>query len=110
VFTGGVNRYQREIVEWLQEENRVLREQLGGQRVRFTNAYHHCVHVRGRRVPRGVSARRSRAVRARPAFGLGHDRGRVSGADQQRDRVAGRRDAGSQLVIELAGLVVGLAE
>ena len=30
VFAGWVNRGQREILEYLQEENRVLREQLGG--------------------------------------------------------------------------------
>jgi hypothetical protein len=31
VFAGWVNRRQREVVEYLQEENRVLREQLGGR-------------------------------------------------------------------------------
>jgi hypothetical protein len=35
VFAGWVNRGQREILEYLQEENRVLREQLGGRRLRF---------------------------------------------------------------------------
>jgi len=29
VFAGWVNRRQREVIEYLQEENRVLREQLG---------------------------------------------------------------------------------
>ena len=38
VFAGWVNRRQLEIVELLQEENRALREQLGGRRLRFTNA------------------------------------------------------------------------
>ena len=38
VFAGWVNRRQLEIVEFLQEENRVLREQLGGRRLRFTDA------------------------------------------------------------------------
>jgi hypothetical protein len=38
VFAGWVNRRQRKIIEFLQEENRVLREQLGGRRLRFTDA------------------------------------------------------------------------
>ena len=37
VFAGWVNRSQQDIIEYLQEENRVLREQLGGRRLRFTD-------------------------------------------------------------------------
>ena len=37
LFAGWVNRHQQEMIEYLQEENRVLREQLGGKRIRFTN-------------------------------------------------------------------------
>lgn len=37
-FAGWVNRHQTEVVAYLQEENRVLREQLGDRRLRFTNA------------------------------------------------------------------------
>jgi hypothetical protein len=36
VFAGWVNRSQAEVIEYRQEENRVLREQLGGRRLRFT--------------------------------------------------------------------------
>jgi putative transposase len=32
-----VNRSQQDVIEYLQEENRVLREQLGGRRLRFTD-------------------------------------------------------------------------
>jgi transposase InsO family protein len=38
VFAGLVNREQAKVVEFLREENRVLREQLGKQRLRLTNA------------------------------------------------------------------------
>jgi hypothetical protein len=38
VFAGWMNRHQAEVVAYLQEENRVLREQLGGRRLRFTDA------------------------------------------------------------------------
>ena len=33
VFAGWVNRYQQDVIEYLQEENRALREQLGGMRL-----------------------------------------------------------------------------
>jgi putative transposase len=37
VFAGWVNRHQQDAIEYLQEENRALREQLGGKRLRFTD-------------------------------------------------------------------------
>jgi len=37
IFAGWVNRYQQDAIEYLQEENRALREQLGGKRLRFTD-------------------------------------------------------------------------
>ena len=36
-FAGSVSRSQQDAIEYLKEENRVLREQLGERRVRFTN-------------------------------------------------------------------------
>ncbi len=38
IFAGWVNRGQQDVIEYLQEENRVLREQLGGKRMLFTDA------------------------------------------------------------------------
>jgi len=37
IFAGWVNRHQQEVIEYLQEENRALRERLGGKRLRFTD-------------------------------------------------------------------------
>ncbi|MCH7600205.1 MAG: transposase [Myxococcales bacterium] len=37
IFAGWVNRQQQDVIEYLQEENRSLREQLGGKRLRFTD-------------------------------------------------------------------------
>jgi hypothetical protein len=37
VFSGWVNRSQQDVIEYLKEENRVLREHLGGKRLRFTD-------------------------------------------------------------------------
>ncbi len=36
-FAGSVNRSQQDAIEYLKEENRVLREQLGDRRLRFTD-------------------------------------------------------------------------
>ncbi len=38
MFAGWVNRRQLEVIEYLQEENRLLKERLGGGRLRFTHA------------------------------------------------------------------------
>jgi len=37
-FAGWVNRHQLDVIEYLQEENRVLKERMGGRRLRFTDA------------------------------------------------------------------------
>jgi hypothetical protein len=38
LFAGWVNRHQLDVIDYLQEENRVLKERLGGRRIRFTDA------------------------------------------------------------------------
>ena len=38
IFAGWVNRRQLNVIEYLQEENRILKERLGGRRLRFTDA------------------------------------------------------------------------
>ena len=38
MFSGWVNRHQLDVIEYLQEENRVVKERLGGRRIRFTDA------------------------------------------------------------------------
>jgi hypothetical protein len=37
LFAGWVNRSQQDVIEYLEEENRVVREQLGGRRLLFTD-------------------------------------------------------------------------
>jgi hypothetical protein len=37
LFAGWVNRSQQDVIEYLEEENRVLREKLGGKRLLFTD-------------------------------------------------------------------------
>jgi putative transposase len=38
MFAGWVNRHQLDVIEYLQEENRVLKARLGGRRIPFTDA------------------------------------------------------------------------
>src|ERR1700730_11859122 len=37
IFAEGVNRHQLDVIEYPQEENRVLKERRGGRRIRFTD-------------------------------------------------------------------------
>jgi len=52
VFAGWVNRCQLEIVEYLREENRVLREHLGDRRLRFTDAQRRRLATKGKALGR----------------------------------------------------------
>lgn len=45
---GWLNRQQQEVVAYLQEENRVLREQLKGKRLRFTDDQRRRLATRGK--------------------------------------------------------------
>jgi putative transposase len=38
LFAGWVNRHQLDVIDYLHEENRVLKERLGGRRIHFTDA------------------------------------------------------------------------
>jgi len=57
VFSGWVNRHQAEVVTYLQEENRVLREQLGDRRPRFTDAQRRRLAMKGRVLGRHILER-----------------------------------------------------
>ncbi len=37
MFSSWVNRHQLDVIEYLQEENRVLKDRLGGRRICFTD-------------------------------------------------------------------------
>ena len=38
MWAGWVNRAQQNVIDYLKEENRILREQVGNKRLRLTNA------------------------------------------------------------------------
>jgi putative transposase len=59
-LAGWMNQQQRDVIDYLQEENRVLREQLGPRRLRFTDAQRRRLAAKaktlGRRVLRHITA------------------------------------------------------
>lgn len=54
VFSGWVNRQQQDVIHYLREENRVLREQLGGRRLRLTDDQRRRLAVKGKVLGRKV--------------------------------------------------------
>lgn len=54
VFSGWVNQEQQAVIDYLQEENAVLREQLGGRRIRFTDAQRRRLAVKGKALGRRI--------------------------------------------------------
>ena len=48
MFSGWVNRQQQQVIDYLQEENRVLREQRGGRRLRLTDDQRRRLAVKGK--------------------------------------------------------------
>jgi hypothetical protein len=49
---GWVNRHQDDLIDYLREENRILREQLGPRPLRLTDAQRRRLAVRGKRLGR----------------------------------------------------------
>jgi hypothetical protein len=45
---GWINQQQQDVIEYLKEENRVLREQLGGKRLRLSDDQRRCLAARVR--------------------------------------------------------------
>jgi hypothetical protein len=53
-LAGWINRHQQQIIEYLVEENRVLKEQLKGQRLRLTDDQRRRLAMKGQRLGRRV--------------------------------------------------------
>ena len=70
-MAGWIHSRQLEVIDFLREENRVLREQLGGRRLRFTDDQRRRLAVKGRTVGRrrlGESRAWSRPTRSPLTF------------------------------------------
>jgi putative transposase len=56
-FAGWINRHQQDVIDYLVEENRVLREQLDGQRLRLTDDQRRRLAAKGHRLGRRLLER-----------------------------------------------------
>ncbi len=54
MFSGWVNRQQADVIDYLQDENRILREQLSGRRLRLTDDQRRRLAVKGMALGRKV--------------------------------------------------------
>ena len=52
LFAGWVSRSQQDVIEYLEEENRVLREQLGGKRLLLTDVQHRRLSAKAKAIGR----------------------------------------------------------
>jgi len=55
-IAGWMNQHQRQMIKYLREENRVLREQLGDRRLRFNDDQRRCLAARAKRLGRKLLA------------------------------------------------------
>src|SRR5215207_8092245 len=51
-LAGWIHQQQRDVIDYLQEENRVLREQLGPRRLRFTDDQRLRLSAKSKKLPR----------------------------------------------------------
>ena len=54
MFSGWINRQQRQVIDYLMEENRTLRDQLGGRRLRLTDDQRRRLAVKGKLLGRKI--------------------------------------------------------
>ena len=62
-IAGWMNQHQLFVIDYLREENRILREQRGGRRLRFTDDEHRRLAARAKRLGRKLLAEISSADR-----------------------------------------------
>lgn len=63
-LSGWVNRHQEKVIDYLIEENRVLKEKLGGKRIRFTDNERRRLAVKGKALGRRLLGRVASIVTA----------------------------------------------
>jgi len=105
IFAGWVNRSQQDIIEYLQEENRVLREQLGRRRLRFTDRQRRRLAVKAKAIGRNGLFEIARLVTPDTLLRW-HRRLIAKKYDGSTSRTAGRPKTAveiEQLIIRMAG-------
>jgi putative transposase len=103
-LAGWLNQRQQDVIEYLQEENRVLREQLGGKRLRFDDGQRRRLAVRAKKL--GWRMLHELTTIVTPATLLGWHRRLVAKRyDGSKQRGPGRprtRDEIQRLVVRMA--------
>ena len=56
-FSGWVSRHQQEVIEYLVEENRILKEQMKGRRLRLTDDQRRRLAAKAKRLGRRATRR-----------------------------------------------------
>ena len=72
---GWMNQRQLKVIDYLVEENRVLREQLGRRRLRFNDEQRRRLAVKAKEVSRNVLAQVATIVTPETLFGLASEIG-----------------------------------
>jgi hypothetical protein len=62
-FAGWINQRQQHVIEYLVEENRVLREQIGSRRIRFTDEQRRRLAAKAKKLGRKILAKVATIVR-----------------------------------------------
>jgi putative transposase len=104
-YHGWLNQHQQQVVEYLLEENRVLREQIGSRRMRFNDNQRRRLAVKAKRLGRKLLARVATIVT--PATLLAWHRKLIA---KKYDGSASRRPGRARTVAEVEALVVQMAE
>ena len=68
VLAGWMNQRQQNVIEYLREENRVLREQLGDRRLRFTDNQRRRLAVRAKGLGRKLLGKSPRSSPQRRCY------------------------------------------
>lgn len=105
VLAGWMNQQQQYVIEYLREENRVLREQLGNRRLRFTDDQRRRLAMRAKDLGRKLLAEVGSLVT--PDTLLAWHRKLIA---QKYDGSARRKSGRPGTQKEIAGLVVRMAE
>src|SRR5690242_19074520 len=104
-FAGWINQRQQRVIEYLVEENRVLREQIGNRRMRFTDDQRRRLAARAKRLGRKVLAQVASIVTPETLLAW-HRKLIHQKYDGSSFRTPGRRRTAK----EIAALVVRMAE
>lgn len=103
-FAGWINQQQQHAIEYLREENRVLRAQIGGRRLRFTDNERRSLAVKARLLGRKLLAETATIVTPQTLLGW-HRKLIANKYDGSARRNPGRPATGK----EIEELVVRLA-